>query len=65
MADVWLALAFFALAALGSELLRSVGVFADNPVCWVTISLGSTLYRRALMQTQGRVTIRQALKLTD
>ncbi len=30
--DVWLALAFFALAALGSELLRSVGLFADNPV---------------------------------
>ncbi|MGC1208956.1 MAG: ABC transporter permease [Ornithinimicrobium sp.] len=33
--------------------------------CWFTISLGSTLYRRALMQTQGRVTVRQALKLKD
>lgn len=33
--------------------------------CWVTISFGGTLYRRALMQTQGRVSIKQALKLKD
>ncbi len=33
--------------------------------CWVTISLGSTLYRRALMQTQGRVSVKQALQLKD
>ncbi|MGC1208953.1 MAG: histidine kinase [Ornithinimicrobium sp.] len=38
--DVWVALGFFALAALGSELLRSIGVFADNPVSRVEQFLG-------------------------
>ncbi|MGB3827882.1 MAG: ABC transporter permease [Ornithinimicrobium sp.] len=33
--------------------------------CWVTITAGSTLYRRALMQTQGRVSLKQAMKLKD
>lgn len=32
IADVYIALAFLALSVLGSELLRSIGVFADNPV---------------------------------
>jgi ABC-2 type transport system permease protein len=30
---------------------------------YLTITAGSTLYRRALMQTQGRVTLRQAMRL--
>ena len=30
VADVWIAAAFFALAALGGELLRSVGAFAES-----------------------------------
>ncbi|HKJ11473.1 MAG TPA: ABC transporter permease [Ornithinimicrobium sp.] len=30
---------------------------------YLTILVGSTLYRRALMQTQGRVTLRQAMRL--
>lgn len=38
--DVWLALAFFALAALGSELLRSIGAFADSSVSTVEQYLG-------------------------
>lgn len=38
--DVWLALAFFALAALGSELLRSIGLFTDSPVGTVEQYLG-------------------------
>lgn len=33
--------------------------------CWFSIWFGSKLYRRALMQTQGRVSMLQALKLSD
>ncbi len=33
--------------------------------CYVSISFGSKLYRRALMQTQGRVSVWQAMKLSD
>lgn len=33
--------------------------------CWLTIRLGTRLYRRALLQTQGRLTFRQALRLGD
>ncbi len=33
--------------------------------CYVSISFGSKLYRRALMQTQGRISVRQAMKLSD
>ncbi len=33
--------------------------------CYATVTFGSTLYRRALMQTQGRVTIRKALATKD
>ncbi len=33
--------------------------------CAVTVRLGSTLYRRALLQTQGRITFGQALRLAD
>ncbi len=33
--------------------------------CYVSILFGSKLYRRALMQTQGRVSVRQAMKITD
>lgn len=33
--------------------------------CYLSISFGSKLYRRALMQTQGRVSIRQAMKSSD
>lgn len=33
--------------------------------CWMTIRFGARLYRRALLQTQGRVTLRQALSLGD
>ncbi len=32
IADVYIATAFLALAVLGSELLRAIGAFADNPV---------------------------------
>lgn len=32
VSDRWLAVGFFVLAALGSELLRSIGAFADNSV---------------------------------
>ncbi|MGB3187182.1 MAG: histidine kinase [Ornithinimicrobium sp.] len=32
LADVYIALAFLAVAALGSELLRAIGAFADNPL---------------------------------
>ncbi|MGB5953696.1 MAG: histidine kinase [Ornithinimicrobium sp.] len=32
IADIYIAVAFLALAALGSELLRAVGAFAENPV---------------------------------
>lgn len=33
--------------------------------CWLTIRFGARLYRRALLQTQGRVSFRQALTLGD
>ncbi len=33
--------------------------------CWLTIRFGARLYRRALLQTQGRVSLRQALSLGD
>lgn len=33
--------------------------------CYATVTFGSTLYRRALMQTQGRVSIRKALATKD
>lgn len=33
--------------------------------CWLTIRFGARLYRRALLQTQGRLTFRQALRLRD
>ncbi len=33
--------------------------------CYVSISFGSKLYRRALMQTQGRVSVWQAMRLSD
>ncbi|MGB5952117.1 MAG: ABC transporter permease, partial [Ornithinimicrobium sp.] len=33
--------------------------------CYATVTFGSTLYRRALMQTQGRVSIRTALATKD
>lgn len=33
--------------------------------CYASILFGSTLYRRALMQTQGRVSVRQALRISD
>ena len=33
--------------------------------CYLSISVGSKLYRRALMQTQGRVSVRQAMKISD
>ncbi len=33
--------------------------------CWLTVRLGARLYRRALLQTQGRVTFAQVLRLGD
>nr|WP_269813231.1 ABC transporter permease [Ornithinimicrobium sediminis] len=33
--------------------------------CWMTVRFGARLYRRALLQTQGRITFRQALSLGE
>ncbi len=45
------------------EPVASLGV--TLAFCYVSISFGSKLYRRALMQTQGRVTLKQALAMRD